>query len=72
MTSEGNGIEHSALNSLTKRELEVLHLIARGLTYKQAAQQLYVTPETVKMHLKNIYAKLNVNNKVEAINHLRR
>jgi DNA-binding NarL/FixJ family response regulator len=54
--------------SLSKRELEVLHLIAEGLNHKEAAEKLFVSPETVRKHLSNIYTKLNVNNKVSAIN----
>jgi DNA-binding NarL/FixJ family response regulator len=57
--------EHSLLSI---REKEVLELLSQGLLYKEIAEQLGVTHETVKKHLKNIYQKLHVQNKIEAIN----
>jgi NarL family two-component system response regulator LiaR len=56
---------------LTRREQEIIALSSTGLIHKEVAQQLYVSPETVKKHLSNIYIKLGVNNKIEAINKLR-
>ncbi|MDZ4808892.1 MAG: response regulator transcription factor [Bacteroidota bacterium] len=53
---------------LTDREKEVLELSAKGYLYKEVARQLLITHETVKQHLKNIYQKLQVQNKIEAIN----
>lgn len=53
---------------LSLREKEVLELVAKGFLYKEIADQLGVTYETVKKHLKNIYQKLQVQNKIEAIN----
>lgn len=52
---------------LTEREKQVMKLLATGITYAAIAQQLEVSPETVKMHLKNIYRKLQVQNKIEAL-----
>lgn len=52
---------------LTEREKEVIQQLAKGLTYEAIAIQLEVGHETVKMHLKNIYRKLNVQNKIEAL-----
>jgi DNA-binding NarL/FixJ family response regulator len=52
---------------LTARETEVLHLIAKGKSYKEIADTLFVHLETIKTHIKNIYSKLQVNNKVAAI-----
>lgn len=60
----------SNLSALTEREKEVLQLLATGLTYGKIARELGVSPETIKMHLKKVYRKLNASNKVEAINHL--
>jgi two-component system, NarL family, response regulator len=54
-------------NRLTPRELEVLQLIARGMSNKQAADAIGRTEETVKIHLKNIYAKLGVTDRTEAV-----
>lgn len=53
---------------LSQREKEVLELLAKGFMYKEIADRLDVTHETVKKHLKNIYQKLHVQNKIEALN----
>lgn len=53
---------------LSDREREVLHLLSKGLQYKEIASHLHISYETVKKHLKNIYHKLHVQNKVEALN----
>jgi len=58
-------------NVLSTREKQVMDLLAKGLSYKLIAVNLGISPETVKMHLKNIYRKLGVQNKVEAIINLR-
>lgn len=52
---------------LTPRETEVLAQLAKGQSYTTIAQQLFVHKETVKSHIKNIYFKLQVNSKAEAI-----
>jgi NarL family two-component system response regulator LiaR len=56
---------------LSEREREVLQLLAKGLLYKEIADSLSISRETVKKHLKNIYQKLHVQNKVEALNKFR-
>lgn len=56
-----------AQSSLTARETDVLGLIARGFTYDEAAQRLGVAVATVRTHIRAIYAKLDVHNKVEAV-----
>lgn len=56
---------------LTPREKEVMDHLSRGLSYKEIAHRLDVSHETVKMHLKNIYRKLRVQNKIEALMRLR-
>ncbi len=53
---------------LTSREGELLELLSQGLFYKEIASQLELTLGTVKQHIHNIYAKLQVNNRTEAIN----
>jgi DNA-binding NarL/FixJ family response regulator len=53
---------------LTPREKEVLHLIAKGLLYKEIAEQLGISFHTVRQHIGKIYEKLHVQNKTEAIN----
>jgi LuxR family maltose regulon positive regulatory protein len=52
---------------LTERELEVLALIAAGMTNQESAQKLMITVGTVKRHLHNIYSKLNVSHRTQAI-----
>ena len=56
---------------LSDREREVVHLLAQGLQYKEIADGLHISYETVKKHLRNVYGKLHVQNKVEAINKFR-
>ncbi len=53
---------------LSPREKEVLHLIARGLLYKEIAEELGISFHTVRQHIGRIYEKLHVQNKTEAIN----
>jgi len=53
---------------LSLREQEIMHFTARGMLYKEIALQLGIQRETVKKHLSKIYGKLNVQNKVEAMN----
>ena len=52
---------------LSERELEVLRWVAGGLSNAQIARQLSITVRTVKWHTGNIYAKLNVNSRTQAI-----
>jgi len=56
---------------LSSREKEVLQLVAQGLQYKEVAERLFLSTETVKKHMKNIYQKLHVQNKIEAVNKFR-
>jgi DNA-binding NarL/FixJ family response regulator len=51
---------------LTKRELEILQLTAEGLSNSQIGKRLWVTEQTVKFHLSNIYAKVGVSNRTAA------
>ncbi len=57
--------------SLSKRENEIVEYLGQGATYKSIAERLFVTPSTVNFHIQNIYLKLNVNNKSEALEKLR-
>jgi LuxR family maltose regulon positive regulatory protein len=60
-------IPSSAFEALSDRELEVLRAVAVGLSNAEAAKRLYLSPFTVKKHLENIYGKLGVRNRTEAI-----
>jgi DNA-binding NarL/FixJ family response regulator len=52
---------------LTNREKEILRHLSLGLQYKEIAYKLHISCETVKSHVTNIYSKLKVNNRTEAI-----
>ncbi len=52
---------------LTKRELEILSLIVEGHSSKQVADMLFVSKRTVDFHLDNIYEKLQVTNRMQAM-----
>jgi DNA-binding NarL/FixJ family response regulator len=58
--------------NLTAREREILGLAAHGLTNAQIGKQLWVTEQTVKFHLSNIYRKLGVSNRTEASSYAHR
>lgn len=53
---------------ITPREVEVLHMLSKGLTYNEVADGLFISIKTLKKHIYNIYEKLHVDNKVEALN----
>jgi len=53
-------------NDLSKREEEVLALLSRGFMYKEIADKLFISIETVRAHIRKIYEKLQVNNRTEA------
>lgn len=52
---------------LTKREIEILEQTAKGLSYNQIGENLFISPKTVRKHIENIYSKLQVHNKMEAV-----
>ncbi len=55
------------LEPLSERELEVLQLIANGLTNQEIATQLFLTLNTVKVHTRNIYGKLDAHSRTQAV-----
>ncbi len=61
-------VQVQSLALLTVTEKEVLELLAQGLLYKEIADKKNVTIDTIKKHIGNIYKKLQVSNKIEAIN----
>jgi LuxR family maltose regulon positive regulatory protein len=52
---------------LTNRELEILVLLAQRMQNKEIGANLFISPKTVKKHLDNIYGKLNVSNRQQAV-----
>jgi RNA polymerase sigma factor (sigma-70 family) len=58
----------SPLDVLSRREKEILELIAKGMLYKEISQQLNIAQETVRKHVYHIYEKLHVSNRIEAVN----
>lgn len=63
---ELNGERRNLHENLTSRELEVLHLIAEGLSNQEIADQLFITLKTVKTHVSNILSKLEVSDRTQA------
>ncbi|MFN8456834.1 MAG: response regulator transcription factor [Anaerolineae bacterium] len=55
------------IEPLSERELEVLQLIAEGLSDAEIAQKLFLSPSTVKRHAHNIYGKLDVSSRTQAV-----
>jgi LuxR family maltose regulon positive regulatory protein len=53
---------------LSKREREVLQLLAQGLSNQQIAQELVITLDTVKRHIRHIFSKFGVHNRLQAAN----
>jgi DNA-binding NarL/FixJ family response regulator len=60
-------VRQPASEPLSQRELEVLELIARGSTNREAAEQLFISEATVKTHLLHVYAKLGVKDRAAAV-----
>lgn len=63
-----NRNEASPKYELTSRETEVLEQLSRGLNYNEIGSNLFISPATVRKHIENIYRKLQVHNKLEAVN----
>lgn len=62
-----NSFKRSDESPLTKRETEILEQISNGKTRRSIADEMFIDLETVKSHLKNIYSKLDVHSKADAI-----
>lgn len=60
-------IPHPLIEPLTAREREVLRLIAEGLSNQELAARLHLSPQTVKVHTRNIYSKLGVASRTQAV-----
>ena len=55
-------------NPLSDREMEILQLLATGATNHQIARELFISINTVKSHIKRIYAKLGIGNRLQLVN----
>lgn len=60
-------IDFQVERHFTEKETEVIKLLLRGYTYKEIAKNLYISENTIKYHIKNIYQKLGINNKMDLI-----
>lgn len=63
-----NADVEAELATLSKREKEILEMLSKGLLYKEIADALSISSETVRKHVYHIYEKLHVGNRVEAVN----
>ena len=63
----GENEEENLLDALTQREEEVLELLTQGITYKGVASKLFISETTVKTHVNNIFQKLQVNDRTQAV-----
>lgn len=66
-TSKQESDEENLLSYLTQREEEVLELLTQGVTYKGVAAKLFISETTVKTHVNNIFQKLQVNDRTQAV-----
>jgi two-component system, NarL family, response regulator DegU len=57
---------NDSISALTKREMEILRLVAEGLTNEEIGKKIFISEKTVKTHLTNIFDKLKVNNRFKA------
>ena len=65
-TSDEVGADVDPLDLLSRRELEILHQIARGIKNEEIAKKLFISVPTVKVHVTHIFRKLDVNNRTRA------
>lgn len=59
---------NNEIHLLTKRETELLGFISKGFRNKEIADKLFISTETVRKHINNIYQKLHVQSRIEAVN----
>lgn len=66
MKADGQNVNEYLMSPLTERELEVLNLLAQGLSNKAISDSLFISPNTAKTHVAHIYEKLDVKNRTQA------
>ncbi len=59
---------NNPLDLLSIREKEILEMLSKGLLYKEIAERVFISPQTVRKHVYHIYEKLHVGNRIEAVN----
>ena len=60
--------EAKEADRLTQREIEIISMLQHGASYKTVAERLFISVDTVKFHIRNIYSKLQINSRSELIN----
>jgi DNA-binding NarL/FixJ family response regulator len=68
VTSFKSNEVNTELEKLSPREKEILDYLSLGLRYKEIADKMFISTETVRTHIRNIYEKLSVNSRTEALN----
>ncbi len=66
-----SSFQTKSFDSFSRKENQIIELLTQGFTYKMIADRLCVTPSAVNFHIQNIYVKLNVNSKSEALQKLK-
>lgn len=69
MVAKGLGSNRDAAERLTDREISVIRLVAKGLSNKQIAHEIFLSESTVKFHLQNASKKLNAHRRAEIVHH---
>ena len=65
-----NAFRRKSYTGFSERENQIIEYLSQGATYKTIAEKLFVTPSTINFHIQNIYLKLDVNSKSEALQKL--
>lgn len=68
MSFNSQPIQNEEISKLSNREKEILMWLSKGLRYKEIADKLFLSTETVRTHIRNIYEKLQVNSRTDALN----
>lgn len=66
LATKADGVKRSDKSGLTSKELQILHLIAEGAGNKEIAEKLFISTNTAKTHVYNIFKKINVTNRLQA------